>query len=62
MVRRLEPHTMPAVSVECGVNCLPPYVARNINKPVGGVKGFGHRTIRDYAHAYSSGRITPTQV
>lgn len=52
--------------VAVAVRCLPPYVPKpSIN---GGnhdhidAQKFQYATVRDYAHAYSSGRFTPTQV
>lgn len=51
--------------VAAAVQCLPPYTAKSSPSDGGDEKSepkFQYATIRDYAHAYSSGRVTPTQV
>jgi len=48
--------------VATAVQCLPPYTAKSITSNGGDDLNFQYATIRDYAHAYSSGRVTPTQV
>lgn len=48
--------------VAAAVQCLPPYTTKSITSNGGDDLKFQHATIRDYAHAYSSGRVTPTQV
>lgn len=62
MVQRLEPGTVPTASVKCAVEGLPVLVARRSKNGGEEKQGFRHWTIRDYAHAYTSGRLTPTQV
>lgn len=62
MVQRVEPGTAPAASVTCAVEGLPVHELKKSEKGVEEKQSFRHWTIRDYAHAYSSGRLTPTQV
>lgn len=62
MVQRVEPGTTPSVRVKSAVEGLEPHMARKSNSEVKEKQRFRHWTIRDYAHAYTSGRLTPTQV
>jgi len=48
--------------VAAAVQSLPPYTATKSASDGGEHRQFQYATIRDYAHAYSSGRLTPTQV
>lgn len=61
-MQRVEPGTMPSVRVKSAVEGLEPHMARKSNSEVKEKQRFRHWTIRDYAHAYTSGRLTPTQV
>ncbi|KAG0628391.1 hypothetical protein M758_1G023100 [Ceratodon purpureus] len=62
MVNRVEPGVMPTVRVKSAVEGLAPHMVRDANNKVEEKQGFRHWTIRDYAQAYTSGRLTPTQV
>lgn len=57
-VKRIEPGTVPTASVKCALEGLPLHVSRNSRNE----QSFRHWTIRDYAEAYTSGRLTPTEV
>ena len=62
-MQQVEPGTLPTKSVKSAVEGLAPHETRNSkNNIVEEKQRFHHWTIRDYAHAYASGRVTPTQV
>lgn len=62
MVQRVEPGTTPTESVKSALEGLVPHMARQSSTKAEEKQTFRHWTIRDYAQAYASGRLTPTQV
>lgn len=58
-VQILEQESSAPERVAAAVECLPPYITAKTDD---GEFQFQYATIRDYAHAYASGRVTPTQV
>lgn len=63
MVLQVQPVTVPTDSVVSAVRCLPPQALDKVYNEVEDKQySFRHWTIRDYAQAYISGRLTPIQV
>lgn len=63
MVLQVQPDTVPTDSVVSAVRCLPPQALDKVYNEVEDKQySFRHWTIRDYAQAYISGRLTPIQV
>lgn len=60
-VKRIEPGTEPTASVKCALEGLPLHDSRK-SRDGEGKGSFRHWSIRDYAEAYNSGRVTPTEV
>eukprot|EP01018_Ginkgo_biloba_P002379 Gb_15521 [translate_table: standard] len=60
-VNRVDEGTLPILSVASALECLPSYNA-SCHWGSNSYDSFLYWTIRDYAHAYRTGRITPSNV